>query len=161
MIQNHIDNDDDIIMREHQEEREERSSDAGLWHYIKVFCCFLPLITTIGCFLLATESLMGVEELGLILMGIGILSALIAAPGKYFKFGFLIISSCAVWGFFIFIFPFNLATALCGILVGVMGTIISLVIVPAIFSIYTYITDIRYDGDNTKKELIVIASAII
>ena len=161
MIQNHIDNDDDIIMSEHQVERKERNSDAGLWHYIKVFCCFFPLITTIGCILLATESLMGVEELGLILMGVGILSALIAAPGKYFKFGFLIISSCAVWGFCIFIFPFNLATALCGILVGVMGTIVSLVFVPAIFSIYTYITDIRYDGDNTKKELIVIASAII
>jgi len=145
-----------------QKQKFERTKKSvGLWHYIRVFCCFFPLITTVACGVLAAEMFPGSEQLLLIMLATGVVSALIVAPGKYFGFGAKIIGACAVFGFTIFIFPFSLLTAVLGVGIGLIATVIALGIVPAIFTIYTYITDIRHDRDNNKKEFIAIASGVI
>ncbi len=133
---------------------------AGAWHYIRAFCAFFAIITSFAPIIVMTE--MRTHFLGFagVLWVLGIISALLVSPLKFLKFGWNILSRCAIFGWFLLPFPFDLVTVAVSIAVGILGAVLALIVCPAIFTIYTYFTDIRYYCVNNKKEFIAIGSAI-
>lgn len=133
---------------------------AGAWHYIRAFCAFFAIITSFAPIIVMTE--MRTHFLGFagVMWILGIIAALLVSPLKFLKFGWNILSKCAVFGWFLLPFPFDLVSVVVAIVVGVLGAVMALVVCPAIFTIYTYFTDIRYYCVDNKKEFIAIGSAI-
>lgn len=134
---------------------------AGAWHYIRAFCAFFAIITSFAPIIVMTEMRTHyLDFLGVVWI-LGVISALLVSPLKFLKFGWNILSKCAVFGWFLLPFPFDLVSVAVAIVVGVLGAFLALVVCPAIFTIYTYFTDIRYYCVDNKKEFIAIGSAIL
>ena len=135
-------------------------TSAGTWHYIKVFCAFFSLIATFAA--VTTMVRMRSDYIGLLALiwVIGVLGAVIVAPGKFLKFGWGIMYACGTFGFYLLPIPFCFISFVFSAAAGVVATFMALMVVPAIFTIYTYVTDIRYDATDTKKEWIAIIAGV-
>lgn len=153
--------DNAIIETEISAENQQEEQSAGLWHYIRTFCSFFAIITSFTPIIIMTEMRTHYLGFAVVLWVLGIISALLVSPLKFVKFGWKLISKCAVFGWFVLPFPFDLASVAASVLVGVIGAIMAVVVFPAIFTIYTYFTDIRYYCVDNKKEFIAIGSAIV
>lgn len=134
---------------------------AGVWHYIRVFCSFFSIITSFGAIVAMTEMRSNYLDMVAVLWILGIISALLVSPLKFLKFAWQIISKCAIFGWFLLPFPFDLLSVAVSIVVGVVAAILAVMVCPAIFTIYTYFTDIRDFCVDNKKEIITIISAIL
>lgn len=138
----------------------ENNVKEGGWIYVRIFCSFFALIATFACILNVADIR---TNYGSLIMGIwvlGVIAALMVAPLRLFKAAFSIMTACFGFGLYLMIFPFNLLLALMGgILGGAAGGLI-VVAVPAIFTIYTYFTDLRWECNNTKKEIIAVCAGI-
>lgn len=137
-----------------------KKASAGIWHYIKVFCTFFSLIATFGCICFCAEIRSNCWGLLVSFWMIGVVAALIVAPGKFFNFGWKVICACATFGWFLLPFPFDLVSVAASVTLGVVVAFLALVAVPAIFTVYTYMTDIRYDCQDPKKEILVAAAGV-
>lgn len=157
---NNYDEHGNIILEEGQTQIPGTKLPVGKWHYVKVFCTFFSLIASFGCFCFATELRSDFWGLLALMWGIGVISALMVAPGKFFKFGWGVICACATFGWFLLPFPLDLITVALSASVGVVVALLALVAVPAIFTVYTYITDIRYECEDVKKEIIAGAAGV-
>lgn len=136
------------------------TASAGIWHYIKVFCTFFSLIATFAA--VTTMIRMRSDYIGLLALMwvIGVLGAVIVAPGKFLKFGWGIMYACGTFGFFLLPIPFCFLSFFFSVAAGLVAAFLSLMVVPAIFTIYTYVTDIRYDATDNKKEWIAIIAGV-
>ena len=136
------------------------SAKGSIWHLVKVFCSFFSLIATFSAVLVLTE--VRTHYVGLLMFGwvLGVIAAILVAPGKFVKFGGVIMGACATFGWFLLPFPLDLVTVAASLAVGLVAVLMALFCIPAIFTIYTYITDIRYDCRDWKKDLIAAASGL-
>ena len=126
---------------------------AGLWHYIKVFCTFFCLIASFAAAMTLTEVRTSYGGYIAFFWILGVISAILVAPGQFFRFGCKIMAVCATFGWFLLPFPLDLATVAASVAVGLAAVLASLFCIPAIFTVYTYITELRYECTDWKKDL--------
>lgn len=136
------------------------TAKAGFWHYIKVFCAFFSLIATFSAVMVLTEYRTSYDGFLVLFWLLGVISAVIVAPGNFFKFGLSIMGGCAAFGWFLLPFPFDLVTVVMSVAVGLVAILVAMFVIPAIFTIYTYITDIRFECVDWKKDLLAALAGI-
>ena len=71
---------------------------AGLWHYIKVFCTFFCLIASFAAAMTLTEVRTSYGGYIAFFWILGVISAILVAPGQFFRFGCKIMAVCATFG---------------------------------------------------------------
>ena len=133
---------------------------AGLWHYIKVFCTFFCLIASFAAAMTLTEVRTNYGGYIVFFWILGVISAILVAPGQFFRFGCKIMAVCATFGWFLLPFPLDLATVAASVAVGLIAVLASLFCIPAIFTVYTYITELRYECTDWKKDLTAALAGI-
>jgi hypothetical protein len=133
---------------------------AGKWHYVRVFCAFFSLIATFASLAMAIDTHTQFGWLLGIMWFLGVVAALLVSPGKFFAFGWGLVSRCAVFAWLLLPFPFDLIPFLILVPLSIVVALICLTIVPAIFTIYTYISDISDYSTDSKKEWMAVLSGI-
>lgn len=150
---------DQIVVTEEIPQQEVQVS-AGAWHYIQVFCAFFCSVATFA----AVTMVSGTRTHFTVLLGIiwffGVVAGVLVSPGKYFKFGGGVFVACVTFGWFAFPFPLDLLTGALSLPIGAMGAFFAMIGIPAIFTIRTYVTDIRYEKTDDRKETAAIAAGI-
>lgn len=138
--------------------RIETTASAGKWHYVRVFCAFFALIATFASLTMAIDTRTHFGWLLGIMWFLGVVAALLVSPGKFVAFGWGLVSRCAVFAWLILPFPFDLIPFLVLVPLSAVVALLCLTVVPAIFTIYTYISDISdYLTDSKKERTAVIA----
>ena len=140
---------------------EQSTANASRRHYIKVFCTFFSLITSFSAILVLTEACTNYTWYLVFFWLLGVISAVLVAPVKFLKFGASIISFCASFGWHFLPWPFDLTFAVASVAVGLAAAIVSLFCIPPIFTLYIYITDIRYECTDRPTEITAILSGIL
>ena len=136
------------------------TAKAGTWHYIKVFCAFFSLIATFSAVMCLTDYRTNYDGFLVMFWLMGVISAVLVAPGKFFQFGLSIMGGCAAFGWFLLPFPFDLVTVVMSIGVGLVAILAAMFVIPAIFTVYTYITEIRFDCVDWKKDMLAALAGI-
>ena len=136
------------------------STKKSTWHSVRVFCAFFSLLATFASVMFLTEVRTRHEGLLVILWILGVVAGILVAPGKFFKFGVKVMGVCATFGWFLLPFPLGLATVAASVAAGLAAVLAAVFCFPAAFTIYTYITDLRYDCTDSKKDLMVILTAL-
>ena len=132
----------------------------NLWHYIQVFCTFFCLIASFAAAMTLTEVRTNYGGYIVFFWVLGVISAMLVAPGNFFRFGCKIMAVCATFGWFLLPFPLDLATVVASVAVGLIAVLGALFCIPAIFTVYTYITELRYDCVDWKKDLIAALAGL-
>ena len=130
------------------------------WHLVRIFCAFFSLVATFSAIMILSEVRTRFGWLLGLLWILGIVSGILVAPGNFCKFGLSIMGACAAFGWFILPFPFDLVTVVASVAVGFVAVIAALFCIPAIFTIYTYMTEIRYACVDWKKDITAAAAGL-
>lgn len=147
-------------MDEMMNNKMEDNVKEGGWIYVRIFCSFFSLIASFACVLTLAEIRTNYGSLIMGIWGLGVIAALVVAPLRLFKAAFSIMTACFGFGLYLMVFPFNLLLALMGgILGGAAGGLV-VVAVPAVFTIYTYFTDLRWECEDSKKKLVSVCAGI-
>lgn len=139
---------------------EEVQIRAGAWHYIRVFCAFFCSVATFAAITMVSGARTHFTALLGVIWFFGVVAGVLVAPGKFFKFGIGVFIACVSFGWYAFPFPLDLLTGALSLPIGAAGAFFAMIGIPAIFTIRTYVTDIRYEKTDDKKETAAIAAGI-
>jgi len=129
---------------------------VGGWHYVKTFCAFFSAIATVACVIILASP--RTHFMGFIIGAwiLGVISALIVAPGKFFSFGLGVLGSCITFGWYLLPFPWDILIVIFAAPIGLIVALFLMVVAPIFFTVYTYFKEIRQKYTDIKKELIAI-----
>lgn len=138
----------------------ERKESAGIWHYIKTFCSFFSILSTLAFIGILTNYRSHFIPYLVAIWGLGVVAGVLVSPGKFFKFGFGIVGAIAKFAWFILPFPYDLIPLIFAIPFGILLVLAIMIIIPGVFTVYTYYNNIVFGATDKNKELITIGAGV-